>query len=227
MGYQEDSQHSDSQLDTQLDTKKKRSNKYSKKSRKSLLAELRSDKELFWKVVRRTVIFSLLMVGSFILVKVLFADELYAVGEWLTNSFGQFGMVVYTFFVDMFILPATMDILFVFVTDVNPIKLALILGTASIAGGCVGYWLARSFNHLSVIERMTYSFRVEGEDMLHRYGGWAVFAAALTPLPFSTIMWIAGLLKVPFYEVFLGSLARIPRVFIYYYLIQSGVILLQ
>ncbi len=193
----------------------------------SLQENLRHDKEFWTKMALRTLLFSVVMVVLFIVVKTLFEEQIIALGEHLTTSFGYMGMVIYAFVVDMFILPATMDILFVFANDANPIKISLVLGVASIAGGCVGYWLARSFNHFAIVEHATRAFRVEGEQLLKRYGGWAVFAAALTPLPFSSIMWIAGLLEVPFYEVFLGSLVRIPRVFIYYYLIQGGVHLFQ
>ncbi len=182
----------------------------------------------FWKrLAIKTVIFSVVMVIFFVLIKVLFAEQLASLGGWLYDRLGYWGVVVYVFFVDMLILPASMDIVFAFLENIAPWKMALILGGASIVGGCAGYWLARSFNRFSFVERFSRSFREQGEQMLHRYGGWAVCIAGITPLPFSSIMWGAGVLKVPFYEVFLGSLVRIPRVLLYYYLIQGSLSIFQ
>ncbi len=189
--------------------------------------EEKYDREFWKRLAIKTVIFSVVMVIFFVLIKVLFADQLAALGGRLYNSLGYWGVVLYVFFVDMLILPASMDIVFAFLENITPWKMAFILGGASIAGGCTGYWLARSFNRFSFVERFSRSFREQGEQMLHRYGGWAVCIAGITPLPFSSIMWVAGVLKVPFYEVFLGSLIRIPRVLLYYYLIQGSLSIFQ
>ncbi len=189
--------------------------------------EEKYDREFWKRLAIKTVIFSVVMVIFFVLIKVLFADQLAALGGRLYDSLGYWGVVLYVFFVDMLILPASMDIVFAFLENITPWKMAFILGGASIAGGCTGYWLARSFNRFSFVERFSRSFREQGEQMLHRYGGWAVCIAGITPLPFSSIMWVAGVLKVPFYEVFLGSLVRIPRVLLYYYLIQGSLSIFQ
>ncbi len=189
--------------------------------------EEKYDREFWKRLAIKTVIFSVVMVIFFVLIKVLFADQLAALGGRLYDSLGYWGVVLYVFFVDMLILPASMDIVFAFLENITPWKMAFILGGASIAGGCTGYWLARSFNRFSFVERFSRSFREQGEQMLHRYGGWAVCIAGITPLPFSSIMWVAGVLKVPFYEVFLGSLIRIPRVLLYYYLIQGSLSIFQ
>ncbi len=185
------------------------------------------DREFLKRLIIKTVIFSVVIVLFFVLVKVLFEDQLAALGGWLYGRFGYLGAVLYVFFVDMLILPASMDLVFAFLEDINPWKMAFVLGGASIAGGCIGYWIARSFNRFSFVEKFSRSFRDQGEALLHRYGGWAVCIAGITPLPFSSTMWVAGVLKVPFYEVFLGSLIRIPRVLLYYYLIQGSLSFFQ
>ncbi len=185
------------------------------------------NKEFWRKLAIKTVVFSVVMVLFFVLIKILFEDQIANIGAKLYSQFGYMGMVLYVFFVDMFILPASMDIVFAFLEEVNPWKMSFILGGASIAGGCIGYWIARSFNRLAVVERVSRAFRQQGEGLLNRYGGWAVCLAAITPLPFSSIMWVAGILKVPFYEVFLGSLIRVPRVLLYYHLIQGSLSIFQ
>jgi membrane protein YqaA with SNARE-associated domain len=54
-----------------------------------------------------------------------------------------------------------------------------------------------------------------------------VALAGFTPLPFSTICWIAGLLEVRSKVVLLAVLSRIPRIILYYYMIQGGIEILQ
>ncbi|HPB01811.1 MAG: YqaA family protein [Bacteroidales bacterium] len=59
-----------------------------------------------------------------------------------------------------------------------------------------------------------------------KWGGWLVAAAALTPLPFTLIMVVVGMINYPIKRMMLWSSLRIPRYFlmalIYYHTINLG-----
>ncbi len=74
-----------------------------------------------------------------------------------------------------------------------------------------------------MVHALTRAYQENGRELIRKYGGWAVVIAGLTPVPFSTVCWIAGLLELPPHTVLLATASRIPRIIIYYLLIQAGV----
>lgn len=173
-------------------------------------------------IAARTAVFSLVILVIYGVISYFFRDHLLSTGTWLGENFGLYGAALYCFLIDMLIVPATVDVLFVFTTNWDPVSLLAVMSIASMVGGFCGYLIARTLNHLRIIHQLTESYHERGKAMIDRYGGWAVAIAGLTPIPFSTICWIAGLLQVPWYEVLAGTLARIPRMVVYYLLIRGG-----
>ena len=57
---------------------------------------------------------------------------------------------------------------------------------------------------------------------MRSYGVWAIVLAALTPLPWSVTSWTAGALHMPWRHYLLGSLARAPRIILYYVFIHAA-----
>ena len=49
-----------------------------------------------------------------------------------------------------------------------------------------------------------------------RYGAWAVGIAALTPVPFSVVCWVAGFVRLDFVRFAPMALLRVPRFIIYF-----------
>ena len=178
---------------------------------------------LLWRaLVIKTLLLSAAILAVYGIIGLLFRDQLASAGVWLGRELGYSGVALYTFVVDTVIIPTTVDVIFPFAMDWNPYILLSVMSAASILGGYLGYWIARSFNHLRYVQRVTGSYRKRGELLINRYGAWAVVIAGFTPVPFSTICWIAGLLKVPAGKVFLATFSRIPRMIVYYLLVKSG-----
>ncbi len=175
-------------------------------------------KLLIFKTLRAAVLFLLF----YIVLALLFRKQLALAGIWLGNTLGYGGVFLYTYVVDTIIVPATADVVFPFALDWNPYVLLPIMSAASMLGGISGYWIARSFNHFGYVHRVTRSYRERGEGLIRKYGAWAVVIAGLTPVPYSTVCWIAGLLKVPAKSVFYAGFSRLPRMIIYYLLIRGG-----
>ena len=149
------------------------------------------------------------------------------VSSYLTERFGLVGVGLFVFFVDMFIVPTAPDVIFPLVMGWNPLPVLLVMSAASSAGGFCGYLLARRIGTMRRMERLFVRARTKGEPIVQHYGAWAVMIAALTPIPFSTVCWTAGLLKVPVKHVAPAVLARLPRMVTYYLLIRGGVLLLS
>ena len=89
-----------------------------------------------------------------------------------------------------------------------------------------GYWSGRLLGHLRFIRMVTVNFSEDGERLINRYGAWAVVLAGLTPIPFSTVCWMAGALKMHWGTMLLAALSRAPRMVIYYLIFKGGFSLL-
>lgn len=185
----------------------------------------KQDGSLNWRAV---IVQTLMLIAGFLLVYVIalyfIRDSYREIGEWVANHMGYPGIFGFVCLVDMFILPMSVDLLFPFVREMNPFVLCLTMGLASTLGGYCGYWIGRLLGKLPFIKKLTARFSEQGSKMIGRYGVWAIVIAGLTPIPFSTVCWIAGMLKVPAGRSFLAMLSRFPRMAIYYAIFMGGLL---
>ena len=174
-------------------------------------------------MVLKTLFFALLIFLVYGLLSLFLGKQLHSAGIWFSEHLGLWGVGIYCFIVDMFILPTTVDILFPLVMYWNPYSVLTVMSLASAFGGFCGYLFAHILNTFPPVRRQTAHYHEKGKRLLEHYGAWAIVIAGLTPVPFSTVCWIAGVLKVPPLQVFLGCFSRIPRMILYYLLIKSGI----
>lgn len=149
-------------------------------------------------------------------------DHYQMIGAWVTEQLGFPGVALFVLLTDMIIVPMTVDIIFPLVISWNPVPLLLTMSLASAVGGIGGYWIGRLLGHLELIRMFTSRFSADGERLVNIYGVWAVVIGGLTPIPYSSVCWIAGMLRVNPSLVALASLSRLPRMVIYYLLIRGG-----
>lgn len=138
---------------------------------------------------------------------------------------GLTGVFVFVFVVDTFVVPATLDIIFPLTHSWSPVPLLAVMSGASVLGGVCGYWIGRTLYFLPFVRRTVAGYYSRGAALVERYGYWGVVLAALTPLPFSTVSWITGMLHIPFRRFAAAALWRIPRVVGYWALLQAGIAL--
>lgn len=174
------------------------------------------------QITKKSVAFMGFFLLLFTIILFFIKDYYLLIGQWVTEHLGFFGVGLFVYITDTFILPITADIIFPFVLSYRAVPLIIMLSLASALGGISGYWIGRLLGHLNFIKRISSSFNRDGEHLVNLYGGWAIAIAAITPIPYSTVCWIAGMLKVNPYVVALASLARFPRMIIYYLLIKGG-----
>src|SRR5690554_6088215 len=83
---------------------------------------------------------------------------------------------------------------------VFPVLIATSL--ASLIGGALAYLIGPQIARIPFLDRRLELFRPRGEALFKRWGAWAVGIAAVTPMPFSIICWLAGIYRMPFKRFF-------------------------
>ncbi len=94
----------------------------------------------------------------------------------------------------------------------DPLVCALVATVASVLGGLTAHTLG-SLLGVRVVRRVIgeKSF-LKGEALFSRFGVWAVLIAAVTPVPFKAVCWLAGVFRMPRTPFVLASfLGRFPR----------------
>jgi membrane protein YqaA with SNARE-associated domain len=175
-----------------------------------------------WSALQRTALVLLLFFAGYLIVYLPFGNRLDEAGRFLIRHLGYPGVFIYVFLVDTFIVPATADIIFVYTPHWNPWALVLTISVASILGGFCGFLIGRSLSHFKLVTKAVDYYRERGTKLISRYGAWGVAMAAFTPLPYSTVSWIAGMLGLPANKYLLASLLRIPRFALNYAIFRGG-----
>jgi membrane protein YqaA with SNARE-associated domain len=159
-----------------------------------------------------------------IVLRLTLAAPLETAGKWAVNSLGYPGIFITVLFIDTFIVPATPDIvIFLAIAGkMNPFWAITLMSTASVIGGNIGYFIGKYLGHLKIIQRILGKNLHRGHYLAQKYGIWTVILAAMTPIPFSTICWLAGILEMNYVYFLPASLFRIPRFIIWYYVIGLG-----
>jgi len=147
--------------------------------------------------------------------------------EQFVLNFGVQGVALYVFIVEMLMFPLSVDFIWAFVMSWNPLQAILVMGTSSVAGALGAYLVGRLVGLIPPIKRWV--MKVSGthaEELITKYGVWGIVISGLTPLPYSTICTVAGVIKLKPHLFFLGSLIRYVRMAIYYF-IFAGLIFIS
>lgn len=175
-------------------------------------------RQLVWKTALLIAFFLVVYGIALYFVK----DRYHEIGAWVVENLGFAGVALFVFLTDLFIVPLSADILFPFVLEWEPVPLLVTMSLASAAGGIGGYWIGRLLGHLRIIKRITSRFSEDVERLIKKYGAWAVVIAGITPIPFSSVCWMTGMLRVNPYMASLATLSRFPRMFLYYVAFRGG-----
>ncbi|MGE4584596.1 MAG: YqaA family protein [Sphaerochaeta sp.] len=179
-------------------------------------------KLLFRTLLAMVCIFSLYFI-AFQYYKSLGLDKNALIQQFIDN-FGIFGVALYVYLVDLVVAPLSVDFIWPFVMHWPPLQAIFVMGTASVAGAFTAYLFGRlvglipMFRHWVLKQSGTHT-----QQLITRYGLWAIVISGLTPLPFSTICIVAGILELKAPYVLAASTIRYARMGLYY-LIFSGLL---
>ena len=132
------------------------------------------------------------------------------------------GLFLGVYLLDSLILPATPDLFLGFLAvakDVNHVLGVTLICIASVLGGFSGYFIGSHIKDWPFLEKFVYRYEDRGKELFRKYGIWGVVIGAMTPIPFSTVCWLAGMFEMNFKKFALACLFRIPRMIIWYVLI--------
>ncbi len=139
------------------------------------------------------------------------------IGQYF-SSLGDFGLFLNSFIESFFLVPPP-DFLLIMLNLKNPnsaIYLATICTIASAIGGIVGYIIGRwggrpAFDWIFSLlakkgnnKAKEYFYRVE--TLYNKFGAWAVFFAAFTPIPYKVFTIASGILKMNFIPFLIASI---------------------
>ncbi len=136
--------------------------------------------------------------------------------EMLFSRFPNAG-VLSVFFLSEAILGILPPDLFIYWTRIweEPWLGISLLGVLSYAGGMVAYGLGTRIGRIPKVARwLSQKFTLQ-IITLRRYGGLLIFIAALTPLPFSPVSLISGMIGYGFRSYCMMALSRIVRFYLY------------
>lgn len=177
--------------------------------------------------VRRNIAGLILFITVSILATMLlglfFEEELVAFAEQVEQTLGIGGLMLIAFLADFLITPLPPDLLLLVVAkspmrDTWPLHVIL-LGLASWGAGAAGWMTGNRLGHSPWVLRRIGDLNGPIAQKLRRFGFWTVAIGALTPFPFSVTCWTAGMLGIPLRQVLWGGLLRLPRFFLFYWVL--------
>ncbi len=181
--------------------------------------------ELNWKSIMRKGLVVLAIIVVFYLALMFVTRNFFEqFTQRVAGSLTYWGVATVAAIDGMLMAPISADIMFPLIVNAewSVVHVMVFMGLASSVGGYIGYWIGRLFDKLPPIKHMIDSIPPNVNHMVRRYGVWAVALSGLLPIPFSSICLLAGVLKVPPLQTFLGVLTRIPRMALYYMLFSAG-----
>lgn len=186
---------------------------------------VRADGTIKWRsLCVRMALLLALAIGIFGGAAVIFRKHLHLFDRLVSETMGLGGVALFVFVVDTLIVPATADIIFPFAAHWNPALFVSVVGAASVLAGMTGYWIGRLLGKTNILKKLTGKFSEDGKRMIERYGALGVVIGALTPIPYSTTVWLAGVLKVPYWKVCLACLCRLIRMALYYLMVTGTLV---
>ena len=96
------------------------------------------------------------------------------------------------------------------------------VAAASVVAGCLGYSLAQLASRLPRVARATERHRDVLGRMFTLYGYSSAFVASLLPIPYSVLCAASGLNRLPRRFLLLVSLCRVPKLLLFFWLVQHG-----
>ena len=114
------------------------------------------------------------------------------------QHYGTVGLFVVSF-IESFISPILPDLILIpmaLSTPEKAIYYSMIATVASVLGGVVGYFIGDRLG-LPVLQKYAPAKHIETiHNWLEKYGGWAIFFAAMAPIPFKFVSISAGVFRV-------------------------------
>jgi membrane protein YqaA with SNARE-associated domain len=167
------------------------------------------------------------MLAVFLLLLILrltLGDNIEYAGEVLIDRFGYLGMFIGTLIMDTLIVPISPDvILFISIAaEISPFWTIFTITLASMIGGHLGYLIGKFLGDRKFVMKRIAPYEKKGRKLMGQYGLWAIIIGAMTPIPFSAVCWLAGMLDMKYPSFLIGVSFRLPRFLLWYIILILG-----
>ena len=89
---------------------------------------------------------------------------------------------------------------------IDPLLMTIISTVGSVIGAVIGYFLGKKLGH-PIAVRLFKEKRVNKvEAWFKKWGAWAVFLAAFTPIPFKVFTWCGGIFEMKFKKFLIAAI---------------------
>lgn len=178
----------------------------------------------FKRMALRGVIGVVVLVAIVVLLERYLHDEVVSLGRQFVDRFGLWGMALGTFLADGFHFPVPPQfyLLTAITTGGNQVAPVAVICAASLAAGTLDYKLARYLARLKFFRKWLERTRGRVDGLFKRHGYLAIAIGSASPVPFSTLCYLAGLYRIPYRHFALFTLLRIPRILVFYFAIRAG-----
>lgn len=124
------------------------------------------------------------------------------------QNFGVVGLFVISFIESIFspILPDLLLIPMALSAPEKAIYYSVIATTGSVLGGIIGYFVGNKYGILAVKKFVPDHYVVKISNWLEQYGGWAIFLAALAPIPYKFVSISSGVFRINMVVFLVASL---------------------
>lgn len=114
------------------------------------------------------------------------------------QNFGVVGLFIISFIESIFspILPDLLLIPMALSVPEKAIYYSVIATTGSVLGGIVGYFVGNKYGILAVKKFVPDKYVLKISSWLDQYGGWAIFLAALAPIPYKFVSISSGVFRI-------------------------------
>jgi membrane protein YqaA with SNARE-associated domain len=165
------------------------------------------------------------LLGIVVLLVRTFRPQLESVGAWFVSHFGLAGVAAGTFIADGFHFPVPPQFYMLLATAAHADPVAVLAATSvgSLGGGAAGYLVARRLGHIQRVARWLERATGNTKQLIgERYPYRSAVAASMSPVAFSVLCYLAGLLRVRSGPLIVLLVLRVPKIVLYYYLVRVG-----
>lgn len=175
----------------------------------------------------RAAVLSILAIAVFFLMGgIFFEKEIHSFGQYVFSVMGLPGLSLLIFLGDSVVTPIPPDVALIIIKQADlgeqAYRAVTILGVVSVFAGFTGWSLGLLLRRTR-LPRWIFGPKLDkAEIMMKRYGPIAVSVGALTPIPYSITTWTAGMFGLRFRRIILPTLLRIPRFWLYYWILDGA-----
>ena len=175
-------------------------------------------------IVRRTLNATVWMLVASVLAGWLFRDWLERAGVFMIGRYGSRGVFTSVFFIDWVPIPTSPEPIFLLgVTGGMPlVELFVAAASAGVVSAISCYAAGVVLDRMTPLGAWVHERYPDFVSFVREHGYKGLALAAIIPLPFSPMMWVAGIIGMPLERVVIIALLRIVKTAFYLWLIVLG-----